>query len=116
MAPSTNPEVPIEWATPAAMLLFLAFILAAAAVPTVLLCRRQLTRQQKPSYWIALFTSLITALLTTLLSYDDYSGNIAYIISGAAIPFLFFWFLSLIAALLVVRFYRKKTPPTPAAA
>jgi prepilin signal peptidase PulO-like enzyme (type II secretory pathway) len=107
METSTNPEVPIEWATPGATLLFLAFIMAAAALITMLLCRLQLTKQNRPSYWIGLLAALATALLTTLVCYEDYSGNLAYIVSGAAVPFLIFWVISLIPAVAVVRVYRK---------
>ncbi|MGV3756451.1 MAG: hypothetical protein ACO1QS_13805 [Verrucomicrobiota bacterium] len=108
MEPSANPEIPVEWATPAAMLIFLAFIVAAAALITLLLCRRQLSQRNKPSYWVGLIASLTNALLMIMLSYEANSGDTASDLSGAVIPFLLFGIVSLIPALLVVRFFRKK--------
>jgi prepilin signal peptidase PulO-like enzyme (type II secretory pathway) len=108
METSTNPELPVEWATPAAMLIFLAFIVAAAAMITLLLCRRQLARRNKPSYWVGLIASLINALLITLLSYETNSEDMASKLSGAAIPFLLFAIVSLIPSLSVVRMQRRR--------
>lgn len=121
MEPSANPEIPVQWATPAAMLIFLAFIVAAAALITLLLCRRQLSQRNKPSYWVGLIASLTNALLMTLLSYEANSGDIASDLSGAVIPFLLFGIVSLIPSLSVVRMHRRRVgngdqapPSTPA--
>lgn len=109
METSSNPELQVEWAGPGVLLLFLAVIAAISASLTFIPCRRHFARQKEPSYFISLLTSLITAFLTILVSYEDHTGSIASILSGAAVPFLIFWVVCLIPALAVVWAYRKKS-------
>ena len=111
MESSTNQELPVEWAGPGAILLFLAIIGGVSALLTMILCRRVVARQNTPPYWHGLLGSVITALLATFVCYEDYTGNVVSILEGGAIAFLLFEIPCLIPALFVVRYYRKKTRP-----
>ena len=101
-------ELPVSWASPWQGLAFVAGLALTASIITLLLCRRRTAQKKPPSFGSGLLAAFVTACLTMVISFRDDSGSLATALPGAFFCLIFLMAVSLIPALAVGVFYRRK--------
>lgn len=89
-------------------ILFMVVIAIAAFGFTSAVCHLRTACNRQPSYWIGILGACVIGLLTTLVTFENVSGNMASIVSGVATVTLVFASVSVIPAMAAVFVYRRK--------
>ena len=74
----------------------------------MLMCRRRIAQNKPASFWLGLLGAFVTACITMVFSFRDYSGSLATAFPVALLCTALFIGMSVIPAMAVVVFYRKK--------